>query len=88
MAIRKHRTKEQKRSAAARRLTYSLPAASVNPSQPLAQPGVTPLSRSSSTSMISDLYEIHPDLIKKDLLKTLVVSLVVLTIELGLYYYL
>lgn len=85
MAI-KHRTKEQKRAASLKRMTYSLPTtikqtdSTVMTSAKSAKPKTT-LAR-------TDLYDYHPNLIKKDLLKTVVVSAIVLGVELGLYYYL
>ena len=85
MAIR-HRTKEQKRAASARRLTYSLP--QTNSSSSVSSKVTTKTTKVNEILGKSNLYDYHPSLIKKDLLKTLVVSLVVLIVELGLYYYL
>jgi hypothetical protein len=82
----KHRTKEQKRAASARRLTYSLP---TNSKSTDAHAKESLKTTTVKTSLLrNDLYEYHPSLIKKDLLKTLVVSAIVLCVELGLYYYL
>ncbi len=85
MAIR-HRTKEQKRAASARRLTYSLP--QTNSSSNASFEISTKAAKENGVLSKSHLYDYHPSLIKKDLLKTLLVSLVVLIVELGLYYYL
>ena len=85
MAIR-HRTKEQKRAAAARRLTYSLP--QIKSSSTVSSEVATKPAKANEVVGTTHLYDYHPSLIKKDLLQTLLVSLVVLVVELGMYYYL
>lgn len=85
MAIR-HRTKEQKRAASARRLTYSLP--QTNTRSVSVSKTKSKVVEPSAPQNKADLYDYHPNLIKRDLLKTLLVSLIVLIVELGLYYYL
>ncbi len=86
MAI-KHRTKAQKQTAARRRLTYSLPTTSeIGVSTSLSNNTGPSPSRPVSLSVSG--YDIQPGVIKQDLIKTVFVSLVVLGIELGLYFYL
>jgi hypothetical protein len=82
----KHRTKEQKRAASAKRLTYSLPT-TIKQADSTTKTS-TALAKPKAAQARTDLYDYHPNLIKKDLLKTLVVSAIVLGVELGLYYYL